>query len=157
MRKAAAKKNDAVDLPDADHVAVKNFLRPIESLCEGEGSPDEKQELADQICQKLTVHTRIEEAIFYPQVRETIDVDDLLDEAEVEQAGAKDLIAQISDMDPDDDNYEAKVTVLDEYIDHQVEEEREEMFVKARKTKLDLVRMAPLQSDRELKIIFRFQ
>lgn len=56
MSKAAAKKNDAVDLLDADHVPVKNFLMRIESLCEGGGSPDEKQEFADQICQKLTVH-----------------------------------------------------------------------------------------------------
>jgi vacuolar-type H+-ATPase subunit I/STV1 len=153
MSKAPAKKNDAIDLLDADHIAVKKLFNAYKKLCEGDGSPDEKQELADQICQELTVHAKIEEEIFYPQVREAIDDDDLLDEAEVEHASAKDLIAQISDMDPEDDKYDAKVTVLGEYIDHHVEEEREEMFVKARKTKLDLVGMAEELKQRKTELM----
>ena len=88
------------------------------------------------------MHTQIEEEIFYPQLRSAIDDDSLLDEAEVEHSTAKDLIAQISGMDPEDDKYDAKVIVLGEYIDHHVNEEREEIFVKARKSKLDLVAIA---------------
>jgi hypothetical protein len=84
------------------------------------------------------VHADIEEQIFYPAAREAIDHDALLNEAEVEHASAKDLIAQISDMDADEELFDAKVIVLGEYIDHHVEEEREEMFPKARKSDMDL-------------------
>ena len=77
----------------------------------------------------------------------------LLDEAEVEHATAKDLIRQISEMSPDDDLYDARVTVLGEYIDHHVKEEREEIFVKARKARLDLVAMADELSQRKMELL----
>jgi CO dehydrogenase/acetyl-CoA synthase beta subunit len=60
-----------------------------------------------------------------------------MDEALVEHAGAKEIIAQLRQMDPDDDLYDAKVTVLGEQIDHHVEEEEGEMFPKAKKAKVD--------------------
>ena len=154
MAKAPTKKTtDAIDLLDADHVAVKKHFMAYKKLCESDGSPDDKQEIADQICQELTVHAQIEEEIFYPQVREAIDDDELLDEAEVEHATAKDLVAQISEMDPEDDKYDAKVTVLGEYIDHHVKQEREEIFTKARKTKLDFVAMADELTERKAELM----
>jgi Hemerythrin HHE cation binding domain len=103
------------------------------------------------------VHARIEEEIFYPELREAIDRDDLLDEAEVEHGTAKDLVAQISDMRPDDDLYDARVTVLGEYIDHHVREEREQIFVKARKSKLDLVAMADELSQRKMELLDEYE
>jgi hemerythrin superfamily protein len=142
MSKAPPKKNDAVDFLDADHIAVKKLFTAYKKLCDAGASSAEKREVAERICQELTVHAQIEEDIFYPQLRDAIDDDPLLDEAEVEHGTAKDLIAQISAMDPGDDLYDAKVTVLGEYIDHHVKEEREEMFVKARKSALDLVAVA---------------
>ena len=153
MSKPLAKKHDAVDLLDADHVAVKKLFTAYKKLCASEAPPEDKQEIAEQICRELTVHAQIEEEIFYPQVRDAIDDDDLLDEAEVEHSTAKDLIAQITDMSPDDALYDAKVTVLGEYIDHHVTEEREEMFVKARKTKLDLVEMAVELKERKTELM----
>jgi hypothetical protein len=157
MSKDPPKKNDAVDLLDADHIAVKKLFTAYKKLSEGDASAEEKRELADQICQELTVHTQIEEEIFYPQVRAAINDDALLDEAEVEHSTAKDLIAQISGMDPEDDLYDARVTVLGEYIDHHVKEEREEMFPKARKTNLDLVAMAEELSQRKLELMEEFK
>lgn len=74
---------------------------------------------------------------FYPAAREAIDEQELLDEAEVEHASAKELIAQLESMGPDDELYDATVTVLGEYINHHVKEEQEEMFPKAKKAKLD--------------------
>jgi hemerythrin-like domain-containing protein len=91
-----------------------------------------------QICEELTVHAQIEEEIFYPAAREAISDDDMLNEAEVEHATAKDLIAQIQEMSGDDEMYDAKVKVLSEYINHHVEEEEGEMFPKAKKAKMDL-------------------
>ena len=83
----------------------------------------------------------MEEEVFYPAARKAIKDNPLMNEATVEHASAKDLIAQIRGMDAGDEMFDAKVTVLGEYIDHHVKEERTEMFVKVRKTKLDLVKL----------------
>ena len=151
MTKPLAKKHDAVDLLDADHIAVKKLFSAYRKLCDSDAPADDRRELAAQICRDLTVHAQIEEEIFYPEVREAIDGEALLDEAEVEHATAKDLIRQISEMSPDDDLYDARVTVLGEYIDHHVKEEREEIFVKARKSRLDLVAMADELNQRKME------
>ena len=109
-------------------------------------------EIVQRICSELTVHTTIaiqlltadhksvkalfqffEEEVFYPAVREGIDDEDLIDEADVEHASAKELIAQLEIASPNDDHYDAKVTVLREMIDHHVKEEEGEMFPKAKK------------------------
>lgn len=103
---------------------------------EGDGE-DGKHNLVKQICDELTVHTQIEEEIFYPAAREALDEQDLLDEAEVEHASAKELIAQLESMEPDDELYDATVTVLGEYVNHHIKEEQEEMFPKLKKAKLD--------------------
>ena len=157
MSKAPAKKNDAVDLLDADHIAVKKLFTAYKKLCDDDAASEDKRELAEQICRELSVHAQIEEEIFYPQLREAINDDPLLDEAEVEHATAKDLIAQISDMSPEDDLYDARVTVLGEYIDHHVKEEREEMFTKARKSDLDLVAIAEELSQRKMELMEEFK
>jgi hypothetical protein len=85
-------------------------------------------------------------------VREAIRDDDLMDEAEVEHASARDLIVQILSMDPHEELYDAKVTVLGEYIDHHVREEREEMFPKARRSGIDLVRLGELLKERKREL-----
>lgn len=155
MTKVPAKKHDddAVDLLDADHISVKKLFTAYRKLCGRLAPAAERRDLAEQICKELTVHAQIEEEIFYPEVREAIDGEALLDEAEVEHATAKDLIRQISEMSPDDDLYDARVTVLGEYIDHHVKEEREEIFVKARKSRLDLVAMADELSQRKMELL----
>jgi hemerythrin-like domain-containing protein len=135
---------DACDLLDADHRAVKKMFKEYEELMNSRGRTvaKKKVDLARQICHELTVHTRIEEEIFYPALRAAIKDTDMLAEAEVEHQSAKDLIAQIESADEPDEMYDAKVTVLGEYIDHHVKEERNEIFPKARSArKLDLVAM----------------
>ncbi len=99
-----------------------------------------KQQLASNICDALTVHTTIEEEIFYPAFLEATEDKDLHHEAVVEHDGAKKLIAQIRDMSPDDDYFDAKVTVLSEMIKHHVKEEEQPggMFAEARKSEMDL-------------------
>jgi hypothetical protein len=132
--RAAAKPADAIKLLKDDHKEVKAWFKEYEGL----EQDAEKQALADKICLALTVHTQIEEEIYYPATREAIDDDDLLDEAEVEHASAKQLIAEIQAMKAGDRLFDAKVTVLGEYIDHHVEEEEGEMFPESRDSDLDL-------------------
>ena len=139
-RGASTQPTDATKLLEADHKTVKALFKQYDKLVEDEAGDDEKQSLAQQICNELRVHTTIEEELFYPAARGVLGEDvDLVDEADVEHAGAKDLIAQIEASGPDDEHYDAKVKVLGEQIDHHVEEEEGEMFPKLRKTELDLI------------------
>jgi hemerythrin superfamily protein len=124
---------DAIELLTTDHRNVKALFKRFETLKDEDDSDDEKSEIVARICAELTIHSTIEEEIFYPAVREAIDDQDLMDEADVEHAGAKELIAQLESAEPGDDHYDAKVTVLSEYIDHHVKEEEGEMFPKAKK------------------------
>jgi len=129
---------DAIKLLTDDHKQVKGLFQKYSKLIDSDADGDERQPLAEQICMMLTVHASIEEEIFYPAAREAVVDSDLLDEAEVEHASAKDLIAQIRAMSPEDDLYDAKVTVLGEYIDHHVKEEQNELFPKCVKSSMDL-------------------
>jgi hemerythrin superfamily protein len=134
---------DPFEMLKADHREVEKMHKEYEKLVKNEADAEERGELAARICAALTVHATVEEEVFYPPVREAIDDDDIMDHADVEHASAKDLIAQIESMDPDDSHFDAKVTVLCEYVAHHVKEEEEEMFPKARKAKdLDFASLA---------------
>ena len=129
---------DAVSLLSADHAEVKQMFETYRQLVDENADDEQRGELARRICSMLTVHAEIEEEIFYPAMRENIDEDLLLDEAEVEHASAKELIEQIETMDPSDALYDAKVLVLGEYVDHHVQEEENEIFPQAEKLGVDL-------------------
>lgn len=103
-------------------------------------SARQKQSLVNKIIMALRIHTQIEEELFYPACRGEVE-DDLLDEAKVEHDSAKQLMAEIEGMEPGEDLYDAKVTVLGEYVRHHVKEEEREMFPQARKGDLDLKMM----------------
>ena len=143
---------DAIALLTADHREVKDMFEQFEQL--GDRAKATKEKLKEKICQALTVHTQIEEEIFYPAVRGAFkDSEDMVDEAVVEHAAAKDLIRQLQEMQPDEDLYDAKVKVLGEEIDHHVEEEEEEMFPKARKSGLDLVALGQEMAMRKQELL----
>jgi hemerythrin superfamily protein len=127
---------DAVALLKADHRQVEEWFSQFSKT----RSPQKKQQLATQICDALSVHTTIEEEIFYPAFIDATDDKDTHHEAVVEHAGAKALIAQIESMAPSDDYYDAKVTVLSEMIKHHVKEEERPggMFTEAKKSDMDL-------------------
>lgn len=135
---SSARTPDAIKLLTQDHKDVKALFKEYEKLSKADADESQKQALAEQICEMLTVHAQIEEELLYPAAQEALEESDLIDEAQVEHASAKDLIAQIRGMQPSDELYDAKVTVLGEYIDHHVKEEEKEMFPKLRKTELDL-------------------
>lgn len=132
-------KNEAIAQLTADHARVKKMFKQYERLAKADAPDKQKQELATMICTELSAHATAEEEIFYPAARAAIDKVELVDEADIEHASAKDLIAQIEGSSPSDDHYDAKVKVLGEYIDHHVQEEEEEMFPKVRRAKVDTV------------------
>jgi len=126
---------NAIQLLKADHDEAEALFEQFEKS----RSADKKKQIADKVCMALTVHTMIEEEIFYPACKGEVE-DDLLDEAEVEHNGAKQLIAEIQAGNPQDELWEAKVTVLSEYIKHHVKEEEQPggLFAQAKKGDLDL-------------------
>ena len=139
-RKGASKSSsagpDAIKLLKDDHRQVEDWFEQFE----GANSDSKKQKLAAQICAALTVHTQIEEEVFYPACREAGIEDDMMDEADVEHDGAKKLIAEIEAGKPGDDHWDAKVKVLGEMIKHHVKEEEQRggMFANAKQADLDL-------------------
>lgn len=138
---STAVKHDAIVLLKQDHAEVKKMFKQFDKLAEKEDI-EGKTQIANKICAELIAHTIAEEEIFYPAARQATQDDDMLNEANVEHESAKSLIAQIQSMDPADPMYDAKVTVLGEYINHHVEEEETEMFPMVKKSKeLDLKEM----------------
>ena len=132
----AEAQQDAVALLKQDHREVEDLFAQYEKAS-GEGR---KQKLAAQICTELSIHAEIEEEIFYPACEGKVD-EDLLKESYVEHDGAKMLIAEIIAGEPDDEFYDAKVKVLQEQIEHHVQEEErrlEGLFSQARKAGLDM-------------------
>jgi hemerythrin superfamily protein len=130
----------SVRRPEAIAFLMKQH-REVEALFdrfENAEEDQEKTELVDQICLALAVHAKIEEALFYPTAEESIEEPDLVDEAYVEHATAKDLIAQLEGMQVGDAFYDAKVTVLGEYIAHHVKEEETELFPQAIRAGMEL-------------------
>jgi precorrin-2 methylase len=148
---------DAIALLTADHRAVSDMFEEFDAL--SDRSRVSKKKLADKICKALIAHTTIEEEIFYPAVREALkgkddEADDMMDEAIVEHAAAKDLIKQILEMQPDEDLYDAKVKVLSEEVEHHVKEEEEEMFSEVReKTDLDLIALGQEMALRKQEVL----
>jgi hemerythrin-like domain-containing protein len=136
--KKASSAPDALELLKADHDKVKALFREFESLKGSEDDDERKSELVDEICYELTIHAMIEEEIFYPMLRSAIDDDDLMDEADVEHAGARELISQLEVMYPGDDHFDATVTVLGEEVEHHIDKEESDMFEAARSAGIDL-------------------
>jgi hemerythrin superfamily protein len=146
-----AGQQDAISLLKADHEQVREWFEQFESA----RSADRKEKLAQQICQALEIHTQIEEQVFYPAFLEVTGEDDIHHEAEVEHNGAKRLIAEIEASGPEDEYFDARVTVLREMIRHHVneEEKRDGMFAKARKADMDLMGLGEQLATRKAELM----
>jgi hemerythrin superfamily protein len=133
----AGKAQEATRLLRADHKLVNELFDQFESA----RSSTKKQELAQEICQELTIHAQIEEEIFYPAIEKVLRDKTLVPEAKVEHETLKYLIAQIENESPDSELYDAKVKVLSEYVKHHVKEEHNDIFPKVKESKLDLIEL----------------
>jgi hemerythrin superfamily protein len=134
-RRSGASAPHAVKLLKQDHRAVERALREFESA-----AGEEKHTIGQRICQLLTVHAQIEEELLYPAAREALSSRDehLVAEARVEHSSVKDLIGQIESHDEADEEYEARVQVLGEYVKHHVGEEEKQLFPRLERSSLDL-------------------
>src|SRR5512147_919293 len=126
QKKGASASEDAAKLLIEDHRKVQNMFEQFKKL--GEDDIEEKEDLVRMACTELRIHTMLEEEIFYPALRGELDDESLLDEAEVEHTVAKQLIGELEEMSSDEELYDAKFTVLSEYVNHHVSEEENEMF-----------------------------
>jgi hypothetical protein len=140
---------DAIALLEADHREVDELFARFEDAGDNAG---EKRALANAICAALKVHARIEEDLFYPAALVATGADDLLKEAQVEHCSAKDLIAQIEAGAPGEPLFDARVTVLGEYVRHHVEEEEDELFPLCRESDMDLPALGAAMLRRKMEL-----
>lgn len=150
---AESKSQDAIALLKEDHRTVEKLFKDFESA-KGDGR---KEKLARQICLELSIHTKIEEEIFYPACDGKIE-EDLLKEALVEHDSAKLLVAEIeAGNGQTDDFFDAKVQVLSEQIEHHVEEEEKELFPEVRKADIDLKALGEQLAERKQELMREYE
>ena len=147
----AARPIDAIGLLKADHREVKGWFAEYDNTDDDAA----KQELAGRICMALAVHAQVEEELFYPAAYDVLDEegDDLLDEAVVEHATAKALIAEIEAMTVGEPLFDAKVKVLGEYIDHHIKEEEGELFPECKDTEMDMQALGEAMAARKAELM----
>lgn len=147
--KTATNAKDAIALLRADHEAVSGLFADYEQT----DSSKKKKDIVAKICTELSVHAQIEEEIFYPAVKAALKDKILVPEATVEHGSIKDLIAQVEGVEPDGEDYDAKVKVLSEYVKHHVKEEQNEMFPKVKATSIDLVELGARMAARKTDLL----
>jgi len=147
--KRNTKTPDAIALLRADHKRVGELF----AAYEGTRSVRKKRDLIVQICGELTVHAQVEEEIFYPAFEAALKDKELVPEATVEHATLKALISQIQVVEPGDEMFEARVTVLAEYVKHHVKEEQNEMFPKAKASRLDMAALGSQLAARKQELL----
>ena len=143
---------DAIDLLEADHREVEDLFDQFEDAT----GDAQKRDLANAICVALKVHARFEEELFYPAAYAALDDKSLLEEAQVEHARAKDLIAQIGAGAPGEMFHDAWVKVLSEYIDHHVTEEEDDIFAQCRESDMDLDALGAIMAMRKQELMTGF-
>jgi hemerythrin-like domain-containing protein len=146
---------NAIDLLEKDHREVEEWFDEYDELEDHDDG--RKSELAEKICFALKVHTQIEEEVFYPQARKATKDNDLLDEAVVEHATAKKLIAEIEDMEVGDELYDAKIRVLGEMVKQHIKEEEDELFPEVQSAKMDIDSLGKELAERKEELMAEMQ
>lgn len=135
-RGASPARSAILEMLKDDHKRAKKAFRDFERL-DPEKDPEACAQLVAQCCAELTLHATLEEELLYPAARNVLADEALIDEAEVEHASAKELIAQLQQMQPDEEKFAARFTVLGEYLKHHIKEEEGEIFPRLSGAKLD--------------------
>ena len=143
------KPQDATALLRADHKVVSELFAAYENT----RSTPKKKSLVSKICTELTVHAQVEEEIFYPAVKQALKDRQLVPEATVEHATLKEIISQVQGVEPDGEMFDAKIKVLCEYVKHHVKEEQNEIFPRAKATKLDMMELGRRMAERKKVLV----
>lgn len=150
--RSKAKEQNAIELLSKDHDEVEKLFKQFQKLSRDGGR---KTEIVRQICTALTVHSEIEEEIFYPAVREALGEkgECLMDEAAVEHDSIKNLVEQIENARGNDEMLAARMTVLGEYVMHHVKEEEGKIFPKAKRARLDMEELGAELLERKMELM----
>lgn len=148
-------KPDAIALLKSDHRKVEDLFEKFEKARDA----NRKKALAEEICMELSIHATIEEEIFYPACKGKVE-ENLMGESYVEHDGAKVMIVELIAGSPDDEFYDAKMTVLSEEIKHHVREEEkpgEGLFAQGRAGGLDMRALADKLKARKDQLMTKFK
>lgn len=126
-RANASARNEIIAMLKDDHKRAKKAFRDFERM-QDKADSESCQQLVEQVCNELTLHSTLEEELLYPAAKDALPEADLVNEAEVEHGSAKALIEQLKGMSPEDEKYAATFMVLGEYVKHHIKEEENEMF-----------------------------
>lgn len=148
-RRTTPKAPDAIAMLRDDHKKVSALFDEYEKS----RSATKKQGIVANICLELSVHATLEEEIFYPAVRAALKDRELVPEAIVEHATVKEFIAKVDGKLPDGDMFDAQIQVMGEYVKHHVKEEQNEMFPKARSSKLDMMELGQKMAARKQELL----
>ena len=127
-----AKSSDAIVHLKDDHKEIRRLFREFEKA--GDDAHTAQGRLVDQIIELLTVHTYIENEVMYPRVRTLLpDLEDEVLESYEEHHVADVLVMELAGMNPDDERFHAKTTVLIESVTRHITNEEQGWFPKVRK------------------------
>lgn len=149
-KNASAARKEVLDMLIEDHKRAKKLFREFEKLSEDDA--EERESLVSLVCAELKLHTQLEEDCFYPALRGKLKEEDLLEEAEVEHASAKQLIEQLDAMDAEEPKFAATFKVLGEYVKHHIKEEEKEMFEQAQKARIDWSALLEQMTQRRMEL-----
>lgn len=149
-KNASAARKEVLDMLIEDHKSAKKLFREFEKLSDEDS--EERESLVSLACAELKLHTQLEEECFYPALRGKLKEEDLLEEAEVEHASAKQLIEQLEGMDADDPKFTATFTVLGEYVKHHIKEEEKEMFEQVQRARVDWPALLEQMTQRRMEL-----
>jgi hemerythrin superfamily protein len=143
---------DAIELLTADHEDLSQLFAAYEELVSDGAGSEERAAVARQICRALTAHSMVEEGIFYPAVREVIDDDERIDVAVSEHTQAKVLIARLRALSASNDRFDGTVQLLQDAIEHHVQDEEGELFPLVQETQLDLLALGERMRQRKEEV-----
>jgi hemerythrin superfamily protein len=144
----------AIDLLKADHKKVKELFRQYEVA--RDRAYQKKKGIAEEVFTEIGIHSTLEEELFYPAVKAKTDKDgkDLVAESIEEHHVVASLIEELKALDPKDERYDAKFTVLMENVEHHIEEEEGELFPEAEEVLGDAIeRLGTMMAERKEQLM----
>lgn len=143
---------DVFELLKADHRRVEELFSQFE-----EADKRSRAGIAEEVLRELAIHTAVEEELVYPAIREVLEEEDIIDEAEEEHHVAKLLMKELSKMKPGDEKFAVKFKVLGEIIRHHVEEEENETFPQAEEAEMDTAELSQEVEARKAKLMQKME